>query len=54
MNGLFEFDLWCPLEYPFVPPRMLFRGTNGRMLTINPNLHDDGKGESPLNVLALS
>ncbi|EFQ25806.1 ubiquitin-conjugating enzyme [Colletotrichum graminicola M1.001] len=41
-NGLFEFDLFCPLEYPDVPPAMLFKTTrSGRR--VNPNLYIDGK-----------
>ncbi|KAK1573188.1 ubiquitin-conjugating enzyme [Colletotrichum navitas] len=41
-NGLFEFDLFCPLEYPDVPPVMLFKTTrSGRRF--NPNLYIDGK-----------
>jgi ubiquitin-protein ligase len=53
MNGLFEFDLWYPLEYPFVPPKMLFRGINSRALNIDPNLRNDGKGESHIGVVSL-
>ncbi|GKT46296.1 putative ubiquitination network signaling protein acrB [Colletotrichum spaethianum] len=41
-NGLFEFDLFCPLEYPNTPPRMEFKTTrSGRKF--NPNLYVDGK-----------
>ncbi|KAK2002778.1 ubiquitin-conjugating enzyme [Colletotrichum falcatum] len=41
-NGLFEFDLFCPLGYPDVPPTMLFKTTrSGRRF--NPNLYVDGK-----------
>jgi ubiquitin-protein ligase len=43
-HGLFEFDLWCPPEYPNAPPIMQFKGTAGGVLSVNPNLHPDGKG----------
>ncbi|KAL1796375.1 hypothetical protein ACET3X_004915 [Alternaria dauci] len=42
-NGLFEFDLWCTAEFPYEPPKMFFRGTQGGHLMLNPNLHADGK-----------
>ncbi|KAF2003812.1 hypothetical protein P154DRAFT_485989 [Amniculicola lignicola CBS 123094] len=42
-NGLYEFDLFCPADYPQSPPKVLFRGTEGGCLAINPNLHADGK-----------
>lgn len=45
-NGLFEFDLWCPSNFPFEPPKMRFKGTAEGRLAINPNLHPDGKGKS--------
>lgn len=45
-NGLFEFDLFCPAEYPRVPPKVWFKGTYGGIVDTNPNLHADGKGES--------
>ncbi|KAF2867286.1 hypothetical protein BDV95DRAFT_647791 [Massariosphaeria phaeospora] len=41
-NGLFEFDLFCPANYPFVSPKCWFRGAR-RGITFNPNLHADGK-----------
>lgn len=44
-NGLFEFDLWCTAEFPYKPPQMFFRGTQGGQLILNPNLHKDGKGK---------
>ncbi|KAK2056151.1 ubiquitin-conjugating enzyme [Colletotrichum caudatum] len=41
-NGLFEFDLFCPIDYPDAPPKMLFRTTrSGRRF--NPNLYVCGK-----------
>ncbi|CAN9252533.1 unnamed protein product [Alternaria alternata] len=42
-NRLFEFDLWCTAEFPYKPPQMFFRGTQGGQLILNPNLHKDGK-----------
>jgi ubiquitin-protein ligase len=44
-NGLFEFDLFCPLAFPIVSPTMKFKGTNGGTMSINPNLHPNGKGK---------
>jgi hypothetical protein len=45
-NGLFEFDLLCPLEYPNTPPMIRFKTTGGPVSRIrfNPNLYEDGKG----------
>ncbi|KAG9189669.1 baculoviral IAP repeat-containing protein 6 (apollon) [Alternaria panax] len=42
-NGLFEFDPWCTVQFPYEPPKMFFRGTQGGQLWLNPNLHMDGK-----------
>lgn len=42
-HGLFEFDLWCPIDYPNSPPKMKFRTTNGGRTRFNPNLYEDGK-----------
>ncbi|KAI2778034.1 hypothetical protein F4815DRAFT_494972 [Daldinia loculata] len=42
-HGLFEFDLYCPLDYPKSPPRMLFKTPNGSRTRFNPNLYQDGK-----------
>ncbi|KAI3325257.1 UBC-like protein [Xylariaceae sp. AK1471] len=33
-HGFFEFDLFCPLEYPRVAPRMQFRTTAGVCLSL--------------------
>ncbi|KAK1622750.1 hypothetical protein BDP81DRAFT_399985 [Colletotrichum phormii] len=41
-NGLFEFDLFCPLDYPARPPKMVFRTTYSRR-EFNPNLYPSGK-----------
>ncbi|KAI1204565.1 uncharacterized protein F4807DRAFT_326083 [Annulohypoxylon truncatum] len=42
-HGLFEFDLYCPLDYPNSPPLMKFKTTNGGKIRFNPNLYEDGK-----------
>lgn len=42
-NGLFEFDLFCPAQFPNVPPKMKFRTTGGGTVRFNPNLYNDGK-----------
>jgi ubiquitin-protein ligase len=42
-NGMFEFDLFCPLEYPTVPPQMQIKTTGGGSVGFNPNLYSDGK-----------
>jgi hypothetical protein len=42
-HGFFEFDLFCPLHYPQVPPDMQFRTRAGG--TVNPNLYEDGRGK---------
>ncbi|KAF9869866.1 ubiquitin-conjugating enzyme [Colletotrichum karsti] len=41
-NGLFEFDLFCDVEYPREPPHVLFK-TTSLDRRINPNLYVDGK-----------
>jgi hypothetical protein len=43
-NGMFEFDLFCGPNYPFEPPKVWFKGTEGGLIRWNPNLHADGKG----------
>ena len=42
-NGMFEFDLFCPLEYPNVAPKMMLRTTGGGTVGFNPNLYATGK-----------
>jgi baculoviral IAP repeat-containing protein 6 len=42
-QGLFEFDLVCPLDYPQSPPKMHFRTTGKGRAHFNPNLYPDGK-----------
>ncbi|KAF1365799.1 hypothetical protein EJ07DRAFT_58385, partial [Lizonia empirigonia] len=41
-NGLFEFDFYCPADYPNVPPAVSFKGTGSGRVGINPNLYADG------------
>lgn len=43
--GFFEFDLFCPLNYPYAPPLMRFLTTNGGTVRFNPNLYEDGKSK---------
>jgi hypothetical protein len=45
-GGLFEFDLFCPLNYPNEAPKMQFKTTGGGMAHFNPNLYADGKGKA--------
>ncbi len=42
-NGLFEFDFFCDQNFPNKPPLVLFKGTGGGRVSINPNLYHDGK-----------
>lgn len=42
-NGLFEFDIHLPAEYPTQPPEMWFRTTGNGTVRFNPNLYKDGK-----------
>ena len=42
-HGMFEFDLFCPFEYPNVSPKMQIRTTGGGTVGFNPNLYHDGK-----------
>ncbi|OIW29342.1 UBC-like protein [Coniochaeta ligniaria NRRL 30616] len=42
-HGLFEFDLFCPGEFPNRPPSVFFRTTGGGNVRFNPNLYEDGK-----------
>lgn len=45
-NGLWEFDLFCPVEYPRVPPVMTCKTVPSACSRrgFNPNLYPDGKG----------
>ncbi|KAH0431024.1 ubiquitin-conjugating enzyme [Colletotrichum camelliae] len=40
-NGLFEFDLFCPMDYPQSPPQVFFR-TSPPDRKFNPNLYING------------
>jgi baculoviral IAP repeat-containing protein 6 len=42
-NGLFEFDIWCPGNYPQEPPKVQFKTTGGGKAHFNPNLYPEGK-----------
>jgi ubiquitin-protein ligase len=42
-NGLFEFDLYLPPDYPSVPPKVQFLTTGKGQFRFNPNLYADGK-----------
>lgn len=42
-NGLFEFDVFFPGNYPQAPPRCCFLTTGGGSVRFNPNLYADGK-----------
>lgn len=41
--GLFSFDLFCPPEYPAIPPLVHLETTAGGTVKFNPNLYADGK-----------
>ena len=45
-NGLFEFDILCPTNYPLNPPLVILRTTGGGRVSFNPNLYADGKGDN--------
>lgn len=42
-NGIFEFDVFFPSNYPNVPPKCLFLTTGNGSVRFNPNLYADGK-----------
>ncbi|KAF1934135.1 uncharacterized protein M421DRAFT_415181 [Didymella exigua CBS 183.55] len=42
-NGMWEFDMYCPAEYPNAPPLVTFKTTGGGLHGMNPNLYPDGK-----------
>jgi ubiquitin-protein ligase len=42
-NGLFEFDIYFPSEYPQIPPKVLLRTTDSGTVRFNPNLYANGK-----------
>ncbi len=43
MNGFFEFDVYCPPEYPAVPPVINLQTTGNGTVRFNPNLYNCGK-----------
>ena len=45
-NGLYEFDIFCPQNYPFEPPQMFFWETENGRTMINGNLLLDGGRKS--------
>lgn len=45
-NGVFEFDLLCPADYPASPPKVQFKTTGEGRAHFNPNLYPCGKGQS--------
>ena len=42
-QGLFEFDVRLPYNYPASPPHFTFMTTGGGRASFNPNLYPDGK-----------
>lgn len=42
-QGCFVFDLFCPDDYPRVPPLVKLCTTGGGKVRFNPNLYNDGK-----------
>ena len=42
-NGCFLFDVYCPPEYPEVPPVVNLQTTGGGSVRFNPNLYNCGK-----------
>ncbi|KAI0470769.1 hypothetical protein GGR56DRAFT_113709 [Xylariaceae sp. FL0804] len=41
-HGFFEFDLFCPFDYPKNPPHMRCKTTANGRIGFNPNLYPDG------------
>jgi hypothetical protein len=46
-GGCFVFDIFCPPEYPAVPPLMTLETTGAGRARYNPNLYADGKARAP-------
>uniref|UniRef100_D8PMP2 UBC core domain-containing protein n=1 Tax=Schizophyllum commune (strain H4-8 / FGSC 9210) TaxID=578458 RepID=D8PMP2_SCHCM len=46
-GGLYEFDIFLPLEYPRAPPLVHLRTTGGGKVRFNPNLYESGKVVKP-------
>lgn len=42
-NGIFEFEITFPPEYPMKPPMVVFMTTDNSQVRFNPNLYKDGK-----------
>lgn len=42
-SGAFIFDIFLPLEYPYVPPKFQLLTTGGGTVRFNPNLYSSGK-----------
>lgn len=42
-GGLFEFDVFIPLNYPHSPPQVHLRTTGAGSVRFNPNLYNNGK-----------
>ncbi|TPX12817.1 uncharacterized protein E0L32_006697 [Thyridium curvatum] len=41
-RGLFEFDMFCPRDFPKKPPKVRLRTTGNGMIRFNPNLYANG------------
>lgn len=48
-GGIFEFDVFCPADYPCSPPEFIFMTTGGGKAHFNPNLYPCGKGLSEIS-----
>jgi ubiquitin-protein ligase len=42
-NGLFEFHIYLPVNYPHSPPNVLLKTTGNETIRFNPNLYASGK-----------
>jgi baculoviral IAP repeat-containing protein 6 len=42
-NGIFQFDIFLPADYPQVPPNVHFLTTGSNRVRFNPNLYENGK-----------
>ena len=52
-GGCFVFDIYCPPEYPAVPPLMTLETTGAGRARYNPNLYADGKARCPTRRIIL-
>jgi len=41
-NGAFDFDIYCPVQFPNVPPQVRLRTTDAGRVRFNPNLYPNG------------